>query len=290
MGDSNNTVTVSKDVLYGSVIAVLAVLVVLSVFTQGFGIVKATCPVQECPDNGTQQPETAEPAEPAQPEEPAAPDEIPTLSIDIGDLPVMGEESAAVTLIEFSDYQCPYCSKFYNEGEASFISSYVDTGKANFIFMDFPLSFHPNALPAAVTARCAAEQGMFWEMHHKLFDTQSEWSGLADVEETFKGYADDLELDNESFSTCYASEDAIAAIADDFDAGRTIGVQGTPSNFLIVPKENMSEETARATVDSLNQEFGGTSIKLFQNDNEYIVMIPGAYPFEAFEGVLENVN
>ena len=132
-------------------------------------------------------------------------------------------------------------------------------------------------------------QDMFWGMHHMLFDKQQEWSGSSTVGDFFKGYAVDLGMDNETFNTCYDGSEHTSEINADFSAGQSYGVQGTPSNFLIIPKSKISEVEIRAVMDSLNSEYG-EGIVLFENSNEYTVFIPGAYPFEAFDTVFKAVN
>ena len=85
------------------------------------------------------------------------------------DDPVLGDPNAKVTIIAFEDFQCPFCERFDTQTFPQLKSQYIDTGKAKFIFRDFPLSFHQNADNAANTAECANEQGKFWQMHDKLF-------------------------------------------------------------------------------------------------------------------------
>jgi protein-disulfide isomerase len=95
-------------------------------------------------------------------------------NITNGDLPVLGNTNAPVTLIEFSDYQCPFCERFFNGAEAQIKKEYVDTGKVKVYFRDFPLTqIHPGAQKAAEAARCASDQGKYWEYHDLIFNNQS---------------------------------------------------------------------------------------------------------------------
>ncbi len=96
------------------------------------------------------------------------------LTVDPGTLPVLGNKNAPVTIVEFSDYQCPFCSKFYQQTEVPFKKDYVDTGKVKIYFRDYPLSFHAGAQKAAEATRCAFDQGKFWEMHNLIFDNQTD--------------------------------------------------------------------------------------------------------------------
>jgi protein-disulfide isomerase len=110
--------------------------------------------------------------------------------------------------------------------------NYIDTGKVRYVFKSFPLSFHPNAEKAAEAAQCAGAQGAFWAMHDKLFSEQSAWSGLADVNDTFAGYAEEMGLNVAAFRTCLESGQFAAQIAQEVQEGKAAGVGGTPS-FLI---------------------------------------------------------
>ncbi len=95
-----------------------------------------------------------------------------TQSISMDNVRVKGDKNAPYTIIEYSDFQCPYCARFYEESYKQIDTEYIKTGKAKLVFKDFPLSIHPSAPKAAEAARCAQEQGKFWEMHDKLFELQ----------------------------------------------------------------------------------------------------------------------
>lgn len=94
------------------------------------------------------------------------------VAISNDDDPVLGDANAAVTMVEFSDYECPFCKRFYDDTLAQIKSTYIDTGKLKLVYRDYPLSFHPGAEPAAQAANCAGEQGKYWEMHDKIFEAQ----------------------------------------------------------------------------------------------------------------------
>jgi len=143
--------------------------------------------------------------------------------------PVKGDPNAPVTIVEFSDYQCPFCRRFHKEVLPKIQQEYISTGKVRYIFRDFPLSFHKNAMPAAVSANCAGEQGKYWVMNEFLFNNPSKLdtdSILASV----KG----LGLDYDKFSNCVMNEESKqeAEINSDMQAGRNYGVKGTPSLFI----------------------------------------------------------
>ncbi|MFN7991835.1 MAG: thioredoxin domain-containing protein [Candidatus Micrarchaeia archaeon] len=277
MADEKDSITMSKDTLYGVVIVGLAALLVLSVLTQGFGIVKSPA-VQP---SAAQPTAAAQPSAAAQPTAAAQPSAVGQLSVDPGKLPVLGQAGAPVTLVEFSDFQCPFCERLYTQALAQIKTNYIDTGKAKLYFRDFPLSFHPNALPAAIAARCANEQGKFWGMHDKLFSNQNSWVSLGDASPAFKGYAADLGLDSSKFNTCLDGKQHAAEINADEAVGQQYGVQGTPGVFIIIPKSKVSPSDLKGAITD--------GLTLFENQNEYIVFVAGAYPYSAFDAVLKKV-
>jgi protein-disulfide isomerase len=165
------------------------------------------------------EPEVAEPPQP--------------FDIPVGDAPVRGSPDAPVTIVEYSDYQCPFCSRFANETLPSLVEQYLDTGKARLVFKDFPLSqIHPHAQQAAEAARCAGEQDAYWEMHDKLFESQEEWAAAEDAAGLFAGYAEELGLSSGDFKACLESGRHAAAVQADFEEGLGFGVGGTPTFFL----------------------------------------------------------
>jgi len=109
--------------------------------------------------------------QPSQPTQSPGPQLIQGL---LDDDPVKGNPDATVTIVEFSDFQCPFCQRFHQTTLPLILENYVDTGKVKFVYRDFPIqSIHPNgAIPTALAAECADEQGMFWEYHDRLFQTQ----------------------------------------------------------------------------------------------------------------------
>lgn len=286
MGEES--ITIGKNMICGIIIVLLAGLLVVSVFTQGFGVVKADCPdvvnVTDCPD-------TTPPVDDNVTDQPA----LPQITVEFGSYPPLGDENAPVTMVEFSEFQCPYCAKLYLQAETKLKTTYIDTGKMKLYFRDYPLYFHQWAGYAAVATRCADEQGKFWEMHHKLFETQGVWSA-ADVNASllFKDYAVELGMDNETFNTCYDNQTYVEDIIADMTVGQSyayvLGQEGlgTPSNFLIIPKSKVNGDDLKAVVASINDE-GGTLV-LLENENDYTVLVPGAYPYEVFDAVLSTVD
>ncbi len=135
-----------------------------------------------------------------------------------------GGAKAPVTIIEFSDYQCPFCKRAESSVD-QVMSTYGD--KVRLVFRDYPLPMHPLARPAAEAANCANAQGKFWEYHAKLFANQS---ALAD--DKLKEYAKDLGLDTGKFEQCLAAKPYKAAIDKDIEDGSKVGVNGTPAFFI----------------------------------------------------------
>ncbi|MBI2844928.1 MAG: DsbA family protein [Chloroflexi bacterium] len=146
--------------------------------------------------------------------------------------PSLGNPQAPVTIIEYSDFQCPFCATFSLETFPLLREQYVDAGKVFFIFRDFPIPSHQQAPKAAEAGNCAAEQGQFWAMHDTLFSHQMEWQGNAQAVSLFQGYAQDLGIDSPSFSACLDSGKYAGEIQDDFQTGVDAGVTGTPTFFI----------------------------------------------------------
>ncbi len=144
------------------------------------------------------------------------------------DNPVLGKPDAPVTLIEFSDYDCPFCARFFRQTLPSLKAEFIDTGKLRYVFRDFPLdSLHPQARKAAEAAHCAGDQGKYWEMHDLLFDNQRAL-GI----EQLKTYARRLNLDATVFDRCLDQGTYAAEIQRDYTEGVAAGIRGTPGFFL----------------------------------------------------------
>ncbi len=146
---------------------------------------------------------------------------------------VMGSPDAPVTIVEFTDYQCPYCQRYSTGTLPEIIKNYVETGKVRYILKNFPLTqIHPNAIPAATAAECAGEQGKYWEMHDIIFHSQQEWSSNASAAQVFADYAKNMGLDTDDFESCFNSTRYAEKIMNDQKEGLAAGVQGTPAFFI----------------------------------------------------------
>jgi len=141
----------------------------------------------------------------------------------VADAPTLGRADAPVTLVEFSDYQCPFCQRFFATTLPALKKDYIDTGKLRFVYRDFPLEMHPHAREAAVAAHCAGEQGKYWEMHDALFQYQA---ALAPAQLAERARA--LDLDSSRFDQCLTSGRHTASIERGLADGAAAGVQGTP--------------------------------------------------------------
>ncbi len=146
------------------------------------------------------------------------------------DRQVLGSASAKVTLVEFTDYQCPFCKRFHDRSWPELKVKYVDTGKVRYIVRDMPLSFHVAAMPAAIAARCAGEQGKFWQVHEALFNAQETLSP-AMIKTTAAGFG----VDAPAFDKCQNDARIQASIDADIAEAERIGVTGTPG-FVLAEK------------------------------------------------------
>ena len=144
-----------------------------------------------------------------------------------------GDPDAPVTIVEFTDYQCPFCSRHFEQTYGQIKENYIDTGLVYYIFQDFPLTnIHPQAVKAAEAARCAGEQDAYVAMHDRLYTDQTAWSGSGDAVDIFKDFASDMGLDTDAFDECLDSGRTEEAVMTDLEEGARMGVNGTPA-FII---------------------------------------------------------
>jgi len=145
-----------------------------------------------------------------------------------GDGPALGRRDAPVTIVEYSDYQCPFCRQFSANTLPVIRREYVDTGKVQYVFRDFPIDqIHPQARKAAEAARCAGDQGKYWEMHDLLFQQQQALQA-----EQLAGHATRLGLDGAKFTECLETDKHRVTVQQSYSQGAAAGVRGTPS-FVI---------------------------------------------------------
>lgn len=156
--------------------------------------------------------------------------------VSVDGAPFLGDKNAKLTLVEFSDYQCPYCGRHFNQTVPQLLSEYIQTGKVRYVIRDFPLeSIHPQAFKAAEAARCAGEQGKYWDMHNRLMANQTalDAKGLS-------AHAQALGLDLPAFQKCLDSDKQATKVRKDIEDGEKAGVEGTPTFFLGLTEPNDS--------------------------------------------------
>jgi protein-disulfide isomerase len=159
---------------------------------------------------------------------PPTPSAETRVTVHVADRPRLGAPEAPLILIEFSDYQCPFCRRFVEQTWPVLKRDYIDTGKLRYVFRDFPLDrIHPHARKAAEAAHCAGEQGQYWAMHDRLFQHQQ-----ALHVEHLKGYARDLGLKARPFEVCLEQGKYAMAVQQALEDGTAAGVQGTPGFVL----------------------------------------------------------
>jgi protein-disulfide isomerase len=168
----------------------------------------------------------------------------------------IGRADAPVTLVEFADYQCPFCKRFHNDAYAELKKHYIDTGKVRFVSRDLPLDFHPLALKAAEATRCAGDQGKYWELRDAVIANSAPPS-----DEVIEKAAEGLSLDLKDFQACLATGKYREEILKDAAEAAALQISGTPTFVL-----------ARSAKDKLDG-----------------VRIVGAQTFAAFQRVIEGL-
>ncbi|MFA5991737.1 MAG: DsbA family protein [Candidatus Doudnabacteria bacterium] len=176
----------------------------------------------------------SQPSNPGQPSQPSGPVTV----AERKDAPVLGKSDAKVTIVEFSDFQCPFCKQFIDQTFNQIKKAYIDTGKVKLIFRHFPLPFHVNAQVSAVAAECANQQGKFWQYHDLLFKNgTSDGTGLASAD--LKKYADSLGLNNgtlgfgkNKFNQCLDANATLSIVQGDQKDGQAAGTSGTPTFYI----------------------------------------------------------
>jgi len=170
--------------------------------------------------------------------------------------PYLGDPNAPITLVEFGDYQCFFCNKFFHDTEQKLLENYVDTGKVKIIFKDFTI-IGPDSTTAAHAAHCADDQGLFWEYHDTLYNNwNGENNGWASSENLLR-MAHDVGLDIDEFTDCMLNEIHTQIISASNADARTLGLTGTPGFFVI-------------------------------GHNNQVTKIPGAQPFEVFQKIFDS--
>lgn len=153
------------------------------------------------------------------------------IKVESGSLPILGEEKAKIQIVVFSDYQCPFCEKFFKQVEPILRDQYIKTGQAKIAWRDFAF-LGPESLWAAEASRCANDQGKFWQYHDLLFNRQNGENQGAFSKDNLKKFASELGLNRTDFDTCLDGGKYTQAVTDDTGYGQSIGVSGTPATFI----------------------------------------------------------
>ncbi len=182
----------------------------------------------------------AEPADtdnPSDASEPATTEDGIPVGTTVDGLYYLGQPDAPVTVVEYSDFQCPACAFHAQNIKPGLTRDYLEPGKVRLIFHDFPLNIHPKAPKASEAARCAGEQGKFWEMHDILFRQQDEWSNAAEPTVShYPVYAEQIGVNRAEFATCLESGKYRDAITLAASTSRQVGINATPT-FVVDGKK-----------------------------------------------------
>lgn len=154
------------------------------------------------------------------------PEEVKRYDIPIADNPILGSDTAAITIIEFSDYECPYCQRWHQQVFPKILAAYGD--KVRLVYRDFPLyGVHPNAETAAEAANCAGEQDKYYGFHNLLLSGEKEFGA-----ETYKTFAKSLNLNMDQFNQCMDEHRYQAEVKADYEYASQLGVRSTPTFFI----------------------------------------------------------
>lgn len=188
---------------------------------------------------------------------------------------VYGDENAPITMVEFSDFQCPYCQRFFLQTLPQIAENYIETGKVKFIYRDYLIDGHNQAPYAALAAQCANDEGKFFEMHDELFINQPEWSGNEKALEIMAGYAKKIGLNASAYKKCMDEKKYSDEIKKDVIDGITLGITGTPGFFIngkevsgAMPYELVFKPILDAELEGKEWELqfdarGGVSVRVF---------------------------
>lgn len=168
--------------------------------------------------------------------------------------PILGSKDAPITMIEFGDYQCFYCHKFFNNTESQIVQNYIDTGKVKMIFKDFTI-IGQDSVTAANAAHCAQEQGKFWEYHDALYNNWSgENTGWASTTNLVQ-YAKQVDLNQNQFNQCMTQSKYMQVVQGSVSDANTLGLTGTPDFFIIAPDNSVTKVVGAEPYEVFDQIF-----------------------------------
>lgn len=174
--------------------------------------------------------------------------------IDLKDAPMLGNPSAPVTVVEFGDFQCPFCQRYAQTNQSALVNQYVNTGKVKFVWKDYPF-LGQESFWAAEAARCANDQGKFWQYHDYLYSHQGQENSGTFSKVNLKKFAQALGLNTAQFNSCVDSGKYTAFIQAENQKGSTYGVSGTPATFI----------DGQLVADSDGNSVGAAPFSVFQN-------------------------
>ncbi len=241
MKKANSFLTVPVSIMLGSFIISISLLISGGIIKVG-GITNKAIPTAVAPQ--------------------APPENTGPVKVSLDDDPVLGDKNAPVTLIDFSDYECPFCKKHFDQVYPQIKKDYIDTGKVKMVYRDLPLPFHdPNATDQAIAANCARDQGgddTYFRYHNEIFKRTT--SNKTFARENLPKIAADLGLHTANFESCLNSDKYKAEVQKDLDDASKYGASGTPTFFI---------------GKSTGQEIDGTKIV-------------GAQPYSVFKTIIEE--
>ncbi|MBI2621193.1 MAG: DsbA family protein [Candidatus Levybacteria bacterium] len=253
----SNALSIVSKISKLNIIYVLGILLIVASFLIGVLYTKVTYLEKNVSGNNSS---IAQGLDPQAPQQPTGP-----IEVSVDDDPVMGDKNAPITMIEFVDYECPFCKRFFDETLPQIKSEYIDTGKVKLVIRDLPLDFHQNAHKESQAAECAREQGgdtAYFKYHDEIFKrTTSNGTGLA--LDQLSVIANDLGLNGSALQSCLDSEKYKEEVDKDLADASAYGANGTPTFFI--GKSNSQGK------------FQGT-------------ILVGAQPFESFKAALDTIQ
>lgn len=223
--------THGPSLVIGAAIAIVSVLSAVVVFGTDF------IDFKQSPKTGNERNDIAQQIEDSEKNQ----SDVYAMSLFTGNAsPVLGSDNAPITLVEFGDYQCFYCNRFFHTTEPDIVKNYVETGKVKMIFKDFTI-IGQDSINAAHAAHCAQEAGKFWEFHDILYNNwtgeNNGWASPSNI----GGFAKQLELDDEDFSSCMSEARYISVIKASNSDAKTLGLTGTPGFFIKGPDNSITK-------------------------------------------------
>ena len=208
-----------------------------------------------------------------------------TVSEDYIDDFVLGNLNAPVTIVEYLDFQCPFCSQFAFSTFPQIKKDYIDEGKVQFVFKDYPLSFHEQAHKAARVVNCAGRKGKYLEAHDFLFKNQAQLREESSGDALYIKLANELGIDIAFLDQCMSEQTVYDEVEKDITQGTNDGVTGTPNFFVLVSKSSKNFEDIYKIIPVVYRQ----NIIVTERDGFIGVQISGSLPYEAFKQILEGM-